>query len=94
MNRLLPWRHVPALGGRPAPAAERNVRRGPWIPRTHMPRTHRLTGAMVPARPVRCSTAPPLLAVGPNGSPQKRPRGALPARRAPFRFRVTGLEAG
>jgi len=59
MNRLLPWRHVPALGGRPAPAAERNVRRGPWIPRTHMPRAHRGTASRARWSPLAPSGALP-----------------------------------
>jgi len=55
-----------SFGGGPAPAPERGGRRRAWIPRAHMPRTHRLASAVDPAGPVRRPAAPPLVAVGPS----------------------------
>jgi len=55
-----------SFGGGPAPAPERGGWRRAWIPRAHMPRTHRLASAVDPAGPVRRPAAPPLVAVGPS----------------------------
>jgi len=55
-----------SFGGGPAPAPERGGRRRAWIPRAHMPRTHRLASAVDPTGPVRRPAAPPLVAVGPS----------------------------
>jgi len=65
-----------SFGGGPAPAPERGGRRRAWIPRAHMPRTHRLASAVDPAGPVRRPAAPPRLGVGLSGSPQNVRTGA------------------
>ena len=76
-------------------AAERDGRRGAWIPRPHSPRAHRLACAVGPAVSVSPRAEPPQetprLAVGPGDSPQL---GRARSRFVPFRFRLPVVEAG